>query len=81
MQMTAKSSVDSVRRDMIARMLVPLPPTLDEQRAIASVLSDVDAELAALEARRIKTRDLKQAMMQELLTGKTRLVSTGDSDD
>lgn len=49
-------------------------PKLDEQLAIAAVLSDMDAELVALEARRAKTRDLKQAMMQELLTGKTRLV-------
>ena len=49
-------------------------PRKDEQTAIAAVLSDMDAELAALEARRAKTRDLKQAMMQELLTGKTRLV-------
>ena len=48
-----------------------------EQTAIAAVLSDMDAELAALEARRDKTRDLKQAMMQELLTGKTRLVPAG----
>jgi len=51
-----------------------LPPTLDEQTAIATVLTDMDAELAALEQRLEKTRDLKQAMMQELLTGKTRLV-------
>jgi type I restriction enzyme S subunit len=50
-----------------------LPPH-SEQRGIAEVLCDMDAELAALEARRDKTRDLKQAMMQELLTGKTRLV-------
>lgn len=49
-------------------------PSLEEQDAIASVLSDLDAELAALEARRDKTRNLKCAMMQELLTGKTRLV-------
>lgn len=54
---------------------VELPtPASDEQSAIAAVLSDMDAEIAALEARRDKTRDLKQAMMQELLTGKTRLV-------
>jgi len=53
------------------------PPTLAEQSAIAAVLSDMDTELAALEARRDKTRALKQAMMQELLTGKTRLVPTG----
>jgi len=40
----------------------------------AAVLSDIDAELAALEARRDKTRELKQGMMQELLTGRIRLV-------
>jgi type I restriction enzyme S subunit len=49
-------------------------PTISEQTAIAAVLADMDAELAALEARRDKTRALKQAMMQELLTGRTRLV-------
>ena len=50
-----------------------LPPR-DEQAAIAAVLSDMDAELTTLEVRRVKTRALKQAMMQELLTGRTRLV-------
>ena len=49
-------------------------PSLPEQTAIAEVLSDMDAELAALEQRLAKTRDLKQGLMQELLTGKTRLV-------
>jgi type I restriction enzyme S subunit len=49
-------------------------PRKDEQTAIASVLSDMDAELDALGARRDKTRALKQGMMQELLTGRTRLV-------
>lgn len=49
-------------------------PTLPEQTAIAAVLSDMDAELSALVARRTKTRALKQAIMQELLTGRTRLV-------
>ncbi len=49
-------------------------PLLPEQTAIAEVLTDMDAELAALEQRREKTRALKQAMMQELLTGRTRLV-------
>jgi len=50
-----------------------LPP-FDEQVAIASVLSDMDAEIEALERRRDKTRLLKQGMMQELLTGRVRLV-------
>jgi type I restriction enzyme S subunit len=49
-------------------------PPLPEQRAIAEALSDMDAALAALEARREKTRALKQAMMQDLLTGRVRLV-------
>jgi len=54
-----------------------LPSDPEEQRAIATVLSDMDAEIVALEKRRDKTRDLKQAMMQELLTGKMRLVPAG----
>ena len=49
-------------------------PTKAEQSAIAKVLSDMDAELSALEARRDKTRTIKQGMMQELLTGRIRLV-------
>jgi len=49
-------------------------PSLEEQIAISSVLQDVDDFIAALEAQRRKTADLKQAMMQELLTGKTRLI-------
>jgi type I restriction enzyme S subunit len=53
------------------RIQLPPPP---EQIAIAEVLTDMDAELEALEQRREKTRALKQAMMQELLTGRTRLV-------
>ena len=54
---------------------VPFPGTpLPEQTAIASVLSEMDAELAVLEQRREKTRALKQGMMQELLTGRTRLL-------
>lgn len=49
-------------------------PKTPEQTAIAEVLTEMDAELEALEQRREKTRALKQAMMQELLTGRTRLV-------
>ncbi|MDH1053616.1 restriction endonuclease subunit S [Aquipseudomonas alcaligenes] len=49
-------------------------PSLPEQTAIATVLSDMDAEIAVLEQRLAKTRALKQGMMQELLTGRTRLV-------
>lgn len=57
----------------LACLEIRLPPR-PEQTAIADVLWDMDTELAALEQRRDKTRALKQGMMQELLTGRTRLV-------
>ena len=72
MSMTAKSSVDSVRLEMIAGMQIPLPPPI-EQRVIAEALSDVDGLLGALEELISKKRAVKQATMQQLLTGKTRL--------
>ncbi|MDH8517171.1 restriction endonuclease subunit S, partial [Klebsiella pneumoniae] len=51
-----------------------IPTTEAEQTAIATILSDMDAEIQALEQRLSKTRQIKQSMMQELLTGKTRLI-------
>jgi type I restriction enzyme S subunit len=59
---------------IINNRMVTIPIDDVEQAAIAAVLSDMDAEVEALEVRRAKTRDLKQGMMQELLTGKARLV-------
>jgi len=58
----------------VVRELELFVPTHEEQEAISQVLSDMDAEIEALEQRRIKTANLRQAMMQELLTGRTRLV-------
>jgi type I restriction enzyme S subunit len=72
MSMTAKSSVDSVRMEMIAGMQIPLP-SLPEQRAIAAALSDADGLIGALDALIEKKRAIKQAAMQQLLTGKKRL--------
>lgn len=62
-----------ISRGALGRITIKLP-SIEEQEAIAAVLSDMDAEIAALEQRRTKTRDIKQGMMQELLTGRTRLV-------
>ena len=59
-------------RDLLSLQL-ELPPR-EEQAAIADAISDMDAELTGLEARRNKIRVLKQGMMQELLTGRTRLL-------
>jgi type I restriction enzyme, S subunit len=56
------------------RALEILFPEYKEQAAIASILSDMDAEITALEAKLVKTRQIKQAMMQELLSGRIRLV-------
>ncbi len=69
MQMTAKSSVDSVRMDTIAKMKIPLPP-LPEQHAIAEVLSDTDHWITSLENLIAKKQLIKQGAMQKLLTPK-----------
>lgn len=73
MQMTAKSSVDSVRREMISNMNIPLPPTLQEQQAIAQVLSDTDRCIESMQQLITKKKAIKQGAMQELLKGKKRL--------
>ena len=67
------SGVPSLNASTIENIEISIPK-YDEQAAIASILNDVDAEITALETRRDKTRDLKQGMMQELLTGRIRLV-------
>ncbi|WP_444918163.1 restriction endonuclease subunit S [Microbulbifer sp. JMSA003] len=72
MSMTAKSSVDSVRREMIYDMPIPLPG-IREQIAIANALSDFDALTESLEKLVAKKQAIKTATMQQLLTGKTRL--------
>ena len=73
MSMTAKSSVDSVRMEMISEMTIPLPDK-NEQKAISKILSDMDSEIEQLESLKEKYTNLKQAMMQKLLTGEIRLV-------
>ena len=53
---------------------ISAPTTKDEQQAIAIVLSDMDSEISSLESRLTKYQSLKQGMMQQLLTGKIRLI-------
>jgi type I restriction enzyme S subunit len=72
------TKVSGISKTNIAKLKLPVPK-VPEQTAIAEVLSDMDAELAALEQRRDKTRALKQAVMQELLTGKTRLIAGAEA--
>ena len=73
MSMTAKSSVDSVRREMIADMLISFPPTKAEQETIAEAISDADALIESLGKLIAKKRNIKQGAMQQLLTCKKRL--------
>jgi type I restriction enzyme S subunit len=80
MGMTAKSSVDSVRMEMIADMVIPLPPTLEEQQAIADAHSDVDELIRSLDALIQKKEAIKKGTMQQLLTGKTRPALLGRKD-
>jgi type I restriction enzyme, S subunit len=60
-----------------ASLPIPLPPTTAEQEAIAAILSDMDEGISALKAKLDKALKIKQGMMQELLTGRVRLVESG----
>jgi type I restriction enzyme S subunit len=64
----------NVSQEIVKKINIPLPPTVKEQTAIANILSDMDAEISALETKLAKYRTLKTGMMQQLLTGKIRLV-------
>ena len=68
------SSIPYIKMENLVEFEFHSPIEIEEQTAIAEVLTEMDAELAVLEQRREKTRALKQAMMQELLTGRTRLL-------
>lgn len=64
-----------ISRGALGRISIKIP-AIREQAAIATILSDMDSELTALEARRDKARQIKQGMMQELLTGRIRLTNS-----
>jgi len=69
------ATINQITNKDMKAFRVKLPPK-PEQTAVAAVLTDMDAELAVLEQRQAKTHALKQGMMQELLTGRTRLVAS-----
>ena len=68
------SSRAKLNASSLMQINVKYPSSLAEQRAIASILSDMDAEIAELEAKRDKYKEVRQGMMQQLLTGKIRLI-------
>ncbi len=67
------NSMKNISKNSLLSIKIPFI-SKEEQTAIASILSDMDTEIATLEQRRHKTQELKQAMMQELLTGRIRLL-------
>jgi type I restriction enzyme, S subunit len=69
-----RSGQPGINASEYASLPIPLPPTTREQFAIAAILSDMDAEIEALEKKLEKARQIKQGMMQDLLTGKIRLI-------
>jgi type I restriction enzyme S subunit len=73
-QLSAGSTINHLYQKDFVNFVYKTPPTVREQTAIADILSDMDAEIAALEAKLAKARQIKQGMMQELLTGRVRLV-------
>ena len=68
------SSIKEIRPSLLKKINIKLPPTIEEQKAIAEVLSDMDNEIENLKIKRDKYKQIKEWMMQELLTWKTRLV-------
>lgn len=68
------TSYPAINPGKLAEITLRLPQEVVEQQAIAAVLSDMDAEIAVLESKRAKYESIKQGMMQELLTGRVRLV-------
>lgn len=68
-----QTSIAHLPKDKFETVPIPVPPQA-EQTAISSILSDMDAEITALEDKLAKARRIKQGMMQELLTGRIRLM-------
>ena len=72
--LVAGSTINHLYQKDFVHFNFPVPPTISEQTAIANILSDCDSEIAALEEKRDKYKEIKQGMMQQLLTGKIRLI-------
>jgi type I restriction enzyme S subunit len=73
-QLSAGSTINHLYQKDFVGFIYKTPPTIEEQAAIAAILFEMDREIATLEGKLAKVRALKQGMMQELLTGRIRLV-------
>ena len=73
-KLAAGSTISHLYQKDFIHFTFPAPPTLEEQQSISDILSDMDLEITQLETKKEKYQAIKQGMMQELLTGKTRLL-------
>jgi type I restriction enzyme, S subunit len=73
-QFNSGTAQPKLNKQSCTNLSLLVPPTLEEQTAIATILSDMDTEITVLETKLEKARQIKQGMMQELLTGRIRLV-------
>lgn len=76
---TGATTVKHLSHGDIKKLIIPMPPTTEEQMAIAEVLSDIDSEIEKHEQNLTKYRLIKQGMMSELLTGRIRLIDKEDA--
>ena len=67
------ATINQITNKDLSGFIISMPSCDQEQTAIATILLDMDAELEALEQKLAKIRDIKQGMMQQLLTGRIRL--------
>ena len=72
--LVSTTALPSLSGEVLKKIKITLPLNIGEQQAIATILSDMDSEIEALEAKLHKTREIKEGMMQELLTGNIRLI-------
>ena len=73
-RLTAGSTINHLYQKDFVTFIFSVPQTINEQKAIATILSDIDNEISLLEKKLSKSKMMKQGMMQELLTGKIRLI-------
>lgn len=77
--LSAGSTISYLYQKDLATLKLKLPPTIEEQKAIADILDGLNDELALLEQKLAKIKDIKQGMMQQLLTGRVRLPETEEA--
>jgi type I restriction enzyme S subunit len=74
MSLRVGSGLPNIQKGRLVLFNCSMPIDVKEQIAIAQILSDIDADIELLRTKKVKYQSIKQGMMQELLTGKTRLV-------